>query len=211
MQGLIARKIGMTRIFDENTGVVIPVTILHTGANHILQVKTAENDGYSAVQLGFDVCPEKKVTKPKLGHFKKHKSEPMRIIKEFKLDSDDEKVACGQTISVDLFEKVDVVDVVGISKGRGFAGTVKRYGFHIGRQTHGNTNRRARGSLGAGTYPARVFPGLKMAGQYGNKQITLKGIKVVGLDLEKNYLYLKGGIPGHNKSIVYVKKNNSGN
>ncbi len=209
MQGLIGKKIGMTQIFDEETGQVIPVTIVKTGTNIVQQVKTVENDGYQAVQLGFDVCSEKKVNKPVLGHLKKHKSEPTRITKEFKLDSSDENLENGSKVGTEVFENVRYVDVIGTSKGRGFSGTVKRHGFHIGRATHGNMNKRARGSLGAGTYPGRVFPGLKMAGQYGNRSTTTKGIEIVGLDPEGGLIYLKGGIPGKNKGIVYLLKNNT--
>ncbi len=208
MQGIIGRKIGMTRIFKDESGEVVPVTIIQTGTNIIQQIKTTENDGYDAVQLGFDVCSEKKVNKPLQGHFKKHKSDPTTVIKEFPLDSPDEKVECGQRIGAELLEDVRFVDVVGTSKGRGFAGTVKRYGFRIGRMTHGNMNKRARGSLGAGTYPARVFPGLKMAGQFGNAQIMTKGIEVVGLDKDAGLVYLKGSVPGKKRGIVYLQKNN---
>ena len=209
MQGLIARKIGMTQIYNEETGHVIPVTIVKTGMNIVQQIKTVENDGYQAVQLGFDICSESKVNKPVLGHLKKHKSEPTRISKEFKLDSSDEELENGQKVGTEIFEKVRLVDVIGTSKGRGFTGTVKRWGFRIGRATHGNMNKRARGSLGAGTYPARVFPGVKMAGQHGNRRTTIKGIEIVGLDPEAGLIYLKGGIPGKNKGIVYLLKNNS--
>ena len=207
MQGLIGRKIGMTQIFNPETGHVIPVSIVKTGTNIVQQIKTVQNDGYQAVQLGFDVCAEKKVSKPVLGHVKKHKSEPTRITKEFKLDSAEEQLESGQKVGTEVLENVRFVDVIGTSKGRGFAGTVKRHGFHIGRMTHGNMNKRARGSLGAGTYPARVFPGLKMAGQYGNKSTTTKGIEIVGLDPDAGLVYLKGGIPGKNKGIVYLLKN----
>lgn len=207
MQGLIGRKIGMTRFFNRESGEAIPATIVQTGTNIVQQVKTAEKDGYRAVQLGFDICPEKRVLKPLLGHFKKHNSEPTRIIKEFALDSEDEKLECGQKIGAEIFEGVRFVDVIGTSKGRGFAGTVKRFNFHIGRMTHGNMNKRARGSLGAGTYPGRVFPGLRMAGQYGNQQVTVKGVEILGFDKDTGVVYLRGGIPGSKKSIVYLRKN----
>lgn len=208
MQGLIGRKIGMTRFFNKDSGEVIPATIVQTGANIVQQVKNIEKDGYSAVQLGFDIYPEKRVSKPLLGHFKKHSSEPTRMIKEFALDSKDEKLECGQKIGAEIFKGVRFVDVIGTSKGRGFAGTVKRFNFHIGRMTHGNMNKRARGSLGAGTYPGRVFPGLKMAGQYGNRQVTVRGVEVLGFDRDTGIVYLRGGIPGSKKSIVYLRKNN---
>lgn len=208
MQGLIGRKIGTTRLFNKESGEAIPTTIVQTGTNIIQQIKTIKNDGYSAVQLGFDVCTEKRVSKPLLGHFKKHSSEPTRVTKEFALDPEDEKLECGQKVGAEVFEGVRFVDVIGISKGRGFTGTVKRWGFCIGRMTHGNMNKRARGSLGAGTYPGRVFPGLKMAGQHGNQRVTVKGVKVLGLDKDAGLIYLKGGIPGKKKGIVYLRKNN---
>ena len=206
MQGLIGKKIGMTRIFDSESGEVTPVTVVEVGSNIVQQVKTIENDGYSAVQMGFQPVAEHRVSKPKLGHFKKYASAPTRVVKEFNLDSEDEKLEAGQKIGVENFDGVDAVDVVGTIKGRGFAGTVKRWGFHIGRATHGNTNKRARGALSACSYPAKVFPGLKMAGQYGNSRMTIKGIKVVGVNKEDGLVYLKGGIPGKRTGIVYIKK-----
>lgn len=207
MQGIIGKKISMTRIFNEESGEVIPVTIVQIGTNIVQQVKTAERDGYRAVQLGFDICSEKKVSKPLRGHFKKHNSEPTRVTREWQCDSPDEAVEPGQRVGTEILDDVRYVDVIGIAKGRGFTGTVKRYGFHIGRMTHGNMNKRARGSLGAGTFPARVFPGLKMAGQHGNEQVTVKGVEVVGLDKDAGLVYLKGSIPGRKKGIVLLRKN----
>lgn len=206
MQGLIGRKIGMTRIFDNATGVATPVTIVKIGENIVQQLKTVENDGYAAVQIGFDVVSEKKANKAELGHFKKHNSAPTRVTKEFDLDRADEVLEPGQKLTVEYFETVLYVDVVGWMKGRGFAGTIKKYNFRRGRETHGNSNLRERGSLGAGTYPARVFPGLKMAGHWGNERVTIKGIKVVGIDKENGLMFLKGGIPGKNTGVVYVKR-----
>ncbi len=207
MQGIIGKKVGMTRIFDQESGRVVPITVVATGGNTILQVKTVEKDGYSAVQLGFDTAKEKSFNKPQLGQFKKYGSEPKRAIKEFQLDSDEEALEAGQNVDLSLLQDVGYVDVTGDIKGRGFAGTVKKYNFRIGRATHGNTNRRDRGSLGAGTYPARVFPGLKMAGQYGNTTKTIKGVQIVDVNLEEGLLYLKGAIPGKNRGVVYIKKN----
>ena len=211
MQGLIGKKVGMTRVFDKDTGEVTPVTVVQVGSNIIQQIKTVENDGYSAVQVGFEVVLERKISKAQIGHFGKLNSEPTRLIREFKLDSEDEKLVSGQKIGVEVFEGVTVVDVQGTSKGRGFAGTVKRWGFHIGRATHGNTNRRARGALSGCAYPGKVFPGLKMAGQYGNVTKTIRGIKVVGIDKEEGLIYLKGGIPGKRSGTVLIKKSTSGN
>jgi large subunit ribosomal protein L3 len=207
MQGLIGKKIGMTRIFDNDSGEVIPVTIVQTGTNIVQQVKTVERDGYSAVQLGFEVCSEKQVSKPAMGHFKRHNAEPTKITKEFELDSPDEKLESGQKIGPEIFNEKGYVDVVGISKGRGFTGSIKRHNFTIGRKTHGNSCRREHGSIGSNSYPARVFPGMKMAGQYGNASVTIKGLKIVGIDNEAGLVFLRGSIPGHTKGYVYLKKN----
>lgn len=206
MQGLIGKKLGMTRIFDKETGEITPVTIIETGKNVVLQKKTVEVDGYEAVQLGFDKVADKKVTKAELGHTKKNGASAVRHIKEFSLE-DGEELESGQEIGVELFDAVRYVDVTGTTKGRGFAGTVKRYGFKIGRATHGNTNRRARGSLGAGSSPSRVFPGLKMAGQYGNTAKTIRGLELVAVDTEKDLLYVRGAVPGKRNGVVYIKKN----
>jgi len=206
MQGLIGKKVGMTRFLDSETGVQTPVTVIEIGKNVVLQLKTEERDGYSAVQLGFDKCKEKHATKAEIGHAKKHNAEVVRVIKEFPL-KEGSSVEPGQEVGVEILESVRFVNVTGTLKGRGFAGTVKKYGFRIGRATHGNTNRRERGSLGAGTYPGRVFPGLKMAGQYGNTLKTIQGVTVVGTDVEKGLLFVRGAIPGKNGGVVFVKKN----
>jgi len=237
MFGLIGKKIGMTRISNAETGAIIPVSVVQIDKNVVLQVKTLENDGYEAAQIGFDFV-EKRGTpigkdgkpvaveypKSKSGkviearkykgkqmnaevcHALKNNSEPVRHIKEFVIE-DGEKVESGMLIGVENFKGVRFVDVTGTTKGRGFAGVTKRYGHHFGRKTHGNTNYRDRGSLGAGTYPARVFPGLEMAGHYGDAQKTIKGCEVVGMDEEKGVLFVKGAIPGKTNGIVFVKKN----
>ncbi len=206
MQGLIGRKVGMTRFANEETGEMTPVTVLEIGKNVVMQLKTEERDGYSAVQLGFEKKKEKGATKAEIGHAKKHNTDVVRVIKEFALDAD-EALEAGQEVGVEVLDATRFVNVSGTTKGRGFAGTVKRWGMRIGRATHGNTNRRARGSLGAGTYPARVFPGLKMAGQYGNKTKTIMGVEIVASDADKGLLYVKGAVPGKNGGVVFVKKN----
>ncbi len=207
MEGIIGRKIGMTRIFKDDTGQVIPVTVVKTGANVVHQVKTTDRDGYAAVQLGFELVAESKVSMAEAGHCKKHNSQPTRITREFKLDSPEEQVAPGQKVGPEILEGVRYVDVIGTSKGRGFAGTVKRYHFQRGRETHGNTNHRERGSLGAGTYPARVFPGVRMAGHLGAERVTAKGLEVIGVNKEDGLVYLKGSIPGPRRGIVFLRKN----
>jgi large subunit ribosomal protein L3 len=206
MQGLIGRKVGMTRLFESESGKVVAVTVIQAANNVVHQVKTKEHDGYSAVQIGFDPVPEKRVTKPLIGHFKKHNSTPMRVIKEFKLDSVDENLTPGATVGVEIFEKVKLVDVIGISKGRGFAGTIKRHHFMRGRETHGSGCTRERGSMGSNTYPAHVWPGLRMSGHLGASQVTARNIGVVGIDKEAGLVFVNGAVPGPNKGIVFIRK-----
>ncbi|MDR0330355.1 MAG: 50S ribosomal protein L3 [Chitinispirillales bacterium] len=206
MQGLIGKKVGMTRIFNE-TGRVVGVTVILAGNNVVEQVKTVDNDGYSAVQLGFGEVAEKRVRKPQAGHFKKLGSAPMKVLKEFELDCDaDKELKPGQAIGVEVFEGVKFVNVTGVSKGRGHAGTIKKYNFQRGRESHGNTNHRERGSSGAGSYPARVIPGLKMSGHMGACQVTTRRLEVVGVDKEAGLVFVKGSVPGCRTGIVYLKK-----
>jgi len=207
MQGIIGKKVGMTRLFNGESCEATPVTIIQAGVNIVQQVKTVEKDGYSAVQLGSDICSEKKISKPQAGHFKKHNSEPTKMIKEFKLDSPEEKLESGQKVGVEIFKDVPFVDVIGISKGRGFTGTIKRHGFSIGRMTHGNTDRRRAGSVGSNTCPAHVRMGKRMAGHSGNEQVTMKALKVIKLDKDNGLIFIKGSIPGKTKGIVFVRKN----
>ena len=209
MQCLIGKKVGMTRLFDAD-GKAVGVTVIQTGQNVIHQVKSPEVDGYRAVQLGFEEIAEKKLNKPQLGHFKKLGTPPTRIVREVRLDKGDAGYTAGQRIGVEVFENVKFVDVTGTTKGRGHTGTIKRYNFQRGRETHGNTNVRERGSSGANTYPARVFPGLKMSGQYGNERVTTKRIEVVTIDKENGLVFLRGAVPGSNKSIVVIRKTNHG-
>jgi len=206
MQGLIGKKIGMTRVFDDS-GRAIAVTVIQTGKNIVHQIKTPQKDGYSAVQIGYGATVETKLSQPRAGHFKKLGSSPTRRMKEFSLDTENEELKSGQEVGVEVFENVKYVDVTGISKGRGHAGTIKRYNFQRGRETHGNTNVRDRGSIGACSYPARVFPGLKMSGHYGSAQVTTKGLEVIAIDKEENVILVKGAVPGCNKGIVYIHKN----
>lgn len=205
MQGLIGKKIGMTRIFSDS-GKSVAVTIIQAGNNIVHQLKTNEKDGYSAVQLGFDDLAEKKVTKAINGHCKKNGSVPTYVVKEFQLDNAEEQVKPGQRVGIEVLEDVKFVNIVGISKGRGHAGTIKRWNFQRGRESHGNTNVRERGSSGANTYPARVMPGLKMSGQLGNAQVTIRNLEVVGLDKEAGLLFVKGAVPGRNKGYLYINK-----
>ena len=206
MQGLIGKKMGMTRIFND-TGRVVGVTVIQVGNNIVEQVKTVENDGYNAVQLGFEEIAESKVTKPQLGHFKKLGTAPVKVLKEFEPDCDeDAALKPGQAVGVEVFENVKFVNVTGTSKGRGHAGTIKKYNFQRGRESHGNTNHRERGSSGAASYPARVMPGLKMSGHMGACQVTTRKLEVIGVDKEAGLIFVKGSVPGCRTGIVYLKK-----
>jgi large subunit ribosomal protein L3 len=205
MHGLLGKKAGMTRIIDPDTGVVLPVTVIDIAGNVVLQRKRETVDGYDAVQLGFEAVKEKSATKAEVCHAKKYGSEPVRYIREFPVETDEE-FEPGQKVGAEVFESVSYVDVAGVTKGRGFAGTVKRYGFSIGRMTHGNRNKRARGSVGAGSDPSRVFPGVKMAGQYGNKSKTVLGLELVSVDSEKGLVFVKGSVPGKKNGLLSIRK-----
>ena len=201
LQGFLGKKIGMTQIFRED-GRVVPVTVIEAGPCVVTQVKTLENDGYEAVQLGFgDV---KRRNKPQAGHLKNSKLS--RYLREVSTD-DTSEFEVGQTIGVDIFEAGEKIDVIGKSKGRGFAGVMKRWNFGGGPRTHGQSDRaRAPGSIGGGTTPGKVYKGLKMAGHMGNRRITVKGLEIVEIDFERNLLLVKGGIPGATNSLVQIRR-----
>jgi large subunit ribosomal protein L3 len=201
LRGFLGKKIGMTQLFAEN-GSVIPVTLIEAGPCVVTQVKTKGSDGYEAVQLGFgDV---KRPNKPMQGHFRP--SRASRYLREVKAD-DPAEFSVGQTVSLDIFAEGEKVDVIGRSKGRGFAGTMKRHGFGGGPRTHGQSDRaRAPGSIGGGTTPGKVFKGLKMAGHMGNRRITVKGLEIVKVDTDRNILAVKGGIPGAPNSLVQIRR-----
>ena len=205
MSGLIGKKIGMTSIFDE-TGKNIPCTILELGPCVVTQIKSKEKDGYKSFQLSFDDKLEKQSVKSEKGHFKMSNSLPKKKIIEFRGFNEDLKL--GETVKVDHFIEGEFVDVSGISKGKGFQGVVKRHGFAgVGQATHGQHNRlRAPGSIGAASYPARVFKGMKMAGQTGNKKVKIQNLKVLKVIPEKNLIVIKGAVPGHKNSYVIVRK-----
>ena len=205
MSGLIGRKIGMTSLFDEK-GKNIPCTVLEVGPCVVTQVRTKAVDGYEAVQLGFDDKAEKQVVKAEAGHFKKAKVSPKKKLVEFQ--NFEQELNLGDTVTVAHFEEGDFVDVSGTSKGKGFQGVVKRHGFGgVGQATHGQHNRlRAPGSIGAASYPARVFKGMRMAGQMGNSKVKVLNLKVVKVVPEKNLLVVKGCVPGHKNAYVIVQK-----
>jgi large subunit ribosomal protein L3 len=205
MSGLIGKKIGMTSLYDDN-GKNIPCTVLELGPCVVTQVRTKAVDGYEAVQLGFDDNAEKQVVKAEAGHFKKANVSPKKKLVEFQ--NFEQELNLGDTITVDHFEEGDFVDVSGTSKGKGFQGVVKRHGFGgVGQATHGQHNRlRAPGSIGAASYPARVFKGMRMAGQMGNSKVKVLNLKVVKVVSEKNLLVVKGCVPGHKNAYVIVQK-----
>ena len=205
MSGIIGKKIGMTSIFDAN-GKNIPCTVIEAGPCVITQVKTTETDGYNALQLGFEDQKENRVNMPTLGHFKKSKSTPKKKLVEFRDFEGDHKL--GETLTVELFEEGEYVDVGGVSKGKGFQGVVKRHNFRgVGDATHGQHNRlRAPGSIGAASYPARVFKGMRMAGQTGNKKVKVANLQVMRVMPEKNILVVKGSVPGAKNSYLIIEK-----
>jgi large subunit ribosomal protein L3 len=205
MSGLIGRKIGMTSIFDEN-GKNIPCTVIETGPCTVTQVRTEEVDGYNALQLGFDDKAEKHVNKAAAGHFKKAGVSAKRKVVEFRDFEGDYKL--GDTIGVDIFVEGEFVDIAANSKGKGFQGVVKRHGFAgVGQATHGQHNRlRAPGSIGAASYPARVFKGMKMAGRMGGVRVSALNLRVLKVVPEKNLLVVKGCIPGHKNAYVTIEK-----
>ncbi len=205
MSGLIGRKIGMTSIFNEN-GKNIPCTVIEVGPCVVTQVRTIEVDGYKALQLGFDDKTESHTIKAELGHFKKAGTSAKKKVVEFQEFETEYKL--GDVITVDVFAEGEFVEVVGESKGKGFQGVVKRHGFGgVGQATHGQHNRlRAPGSVGASSYPSRVFKGMRMAGRMGGQNVTVQNLRVLKVVSEKNILVVKGCIPGHNNSYVIIQK-----
>ena len=203
-KGIIGKKLGMTQIFDE-VGNVIPVTLIEAGPCVVAQKKTVENDGYDALQLAFDEAKEKHLTKAELGHFKKAGISPKKHLKEFRL-ADTSAYEAGSVISVDTFVAGEKVDITGISKGHGYTGSIKRWNHHILRMTHGTGPvHRQPGSMGANSTPSRIYKNKKMAGQWGNEQITILNLAVVKIDAEKNLIAVKGAVPGAKGSIVFIR------
>lgn len=206
MAGLIGKKIGMTSIFSAD-GKNIPCTVLQVGPCVVTQVKTVEKDGYEAIQLAFDERKEKNTPKPLLGHFKNSNTTPKRLLREFK-KFDVSNIKLGDVITAEIYKEDNFVDVIGTSKGKGFQGVIKRHGFGgVGGTTHGQHNRlRAPGSLGASSFPSRVFKGMRMAGQTGSKTVKQINLEIVKLIAEQNILVVKGSVPGPNGSYIIVEK-----
>ncbi len=204
MPGLIGKKIGMTSVFSAD-GRNVPCTVIEAGPCVVTQVKTQEKDGYAAIQLGFEDEKEKHLTQPEIGHFKAANVTPKRHLAEFK---GFDNIALGDTVGCDIFSEADFVDVVGTSKGKGYQGVVKRHGFGgVGQTTHGQHNRlRAPGSIGACSYPAKVFKGMRMAGQMGNERVTVQNLQIIKVIPEHNLIMIKGSIPGSKGSIVLIEK-----
>jgi len=202
-RGLIGKKLGMSQVFWGD-GSVIPVTVIEAGPCVVTQKKTKETDGYDAVQIGFERRREKRTTKPLQGHFEKAGKGCFRILREFRTDNPDE-YELGQELTAEIFDVGDRIDVVGTTKGRGFAGVIKRHGFHGGRATHGSMFHRAPGSIGASAYPSRVFKGTKMPGQMGNVRKTVQNLVVVGVSPERNLILVRGAVPGSVSGIVLIK------
>jgi|TARA_B100000767_G_scaffold204648_1_gene191489 large subunit ribosomal protein L3 len=201
--GILGNKIGMTQIIDE-VGNLVPVTILRAGPCTVTQIKTVETDGYSAVQLGYAQVSSKVLTKPRIGHLEKIGVPLLRYLHEYKV-IDSTELKLGQTIGVDIFTVGNIVNITGKSIGKGFAGLQKRYNFGRGPMTHGSKNHRAPGSIGAGTTPGRVYPGKKMAGHLGAKQVTIKKLKVLIVDVENNLIIVKGAIPGKPGNLISIQ------
>jgi large subunit ribosomal protein L3 len=203
VKGIVGKKLGMTQVFDEETGRLTPVTVIQAGPCPVVAIRTSDTDGYDAVQLAFDEVPESKLSKPRLGHLAKHGVAPHRRLVEI---PGQHELAPGETVTVEAFEPGEKVKVSGVSIGKGFQGTIKRHRFHRGPVTHGSHNVRAPGSVGASATPSRVFKGMRMAGQMGAKKVTQVGLTVVDRDVEQNLLLVRGAVPGHRNGYVVIKE-----
>ncbi len=205
MRGMLGKKVGMTQVFRDN-GEVVPVTVIEAGPCYVVQVRTPERDGYNAMQLGFEEVKPRRLTKGQRGHLEKSGLPYLRYLKEFRL-REEEAYTPGQEIKVDVFQPGERVDVVGRSKGRGFAGVVKRYGFAGGPHTHGQSDReRAPGSIGACASPGRVWKGMRMPGHMGNRRVTSQNLEVILVDPDRNLLAVKGSVPGAKGGLVVIKE-----
>jgi large subunit ribosomal protein L3 len=209
MKGIIGKKVGMTQIFDEQ-GTVTPVTVIQAGPCYVTQIRSAERDGYTAIQLGFEETKPSRLTRGQLGHLKRNNLPALRYLREFRVrNGDGNGLEEGQQITVTTFAIGDRVDVVGTSKGRGFAGTIKRHNFNRGPKTHGQSDReRAPGSIGATSTPGRVLKGMRMGGRMGNDRVTAQNLEVMVVDEERNLLAVKGSVPGAKGGLVIIKAAN---
>jgi large subunit ribosomal protein L3 len=204
MKGIIGKKVGMTQVFDER-GNAVPVTVIQAGPCYVTQIRLADKDGYTAVQLGFGETKPQRLTQGQLGHLRRNNLPALRYLREFRIQGEPD-VAEGSEVKVDVFAQGERVDVIGTSKGRGFAGTIKRHNFNRQPKTHGQSDReRAPGSVGGTTTPGRTFKGQKMAGRMGNDRVTAQNLEVVVIDAERNLLAVRGSVPGANGGIVVVK------
>ncbi len=204
MKGILGKKVGMTQLFDES-GVVIPVTVIEAGPCYVTQVKTIDSDGYNAVQIGFDEVADRKLTKGEKGHLRTSGAPTLRILREIRYE-DAPEFSLGDILKADVFAEGELVDVTATSKGKGFAGAVKRHNFAGGPKTHGQSDRqRATGSRGAGTTPGHTWPGAKAPGQMGNKRVTVQNLRVALVDAERNLIAVKGAIPGPRNGLVFVR------
>ena len=201
--GLLGNKIGMTQIFDES-GNIIPVTILKVGPGVVTQIKTVLKDGYNSIQIGYGKVSSKSLTQPELGHLQKSNIQPLKYLKEFRLNENLEQFEIGQILNVDSFQVGQFINIRGKSIGKGFSGLQKRYNFARGPMTHGSKNHREPGSIGMGTTPGRVLPGKRMAGQLGNKLTTIKKLKVIQTNSEENILVVKGSVPGKPGNLLSI-------
>lgn len=203
--GLLGKKLGMTQLFDENR--LTPVTVIEAGPCRVVTVKTKERDGYEAVQLSFGEVKERKLSKAELGHLKKNQAPASRVLREFKKDGE---VAVGQSVTVGMFKKGDWVDVIGISKGKGFQGVVKRHHYSGGPESHGSMFHRAPGSIGASSFPSRVWKGKTLPGHMGSERVTTQRLKVIESRSDENLLFVRGAIPGAANGIIVVRKSKKG-
>lgn len=204
MNGILAKKIGMTQVFEES-GDLVPVTVLQAGPMVVVQKKTVETDGYNAIVVGFGEINEKNVNKPRKGQFKKANTSYKRYLREFKVD-DVEKYNLGDEITVEIMDGIEFVDVIGTSKGKGTQGVIKRHGFGRGRESHGSKFHRMPGGMGAATWPGKVFKGHRMMGRMGNERTTVQNLKVVRVDKENGIILIKGAVPGPKKGLITVRK-----
>lgn len=205
MKGIIGKKVGMTQVFDES-GNAVPVTVIEAGPCYVTQIRTSDRDGYTAIQVGFAETKPRRLTQGQLGHLRRNNLPALRFLREFRIRDNDLDVEEGQEIKVDVFEQGELVDVIGTSKGRGFAGTIKRHNFKRQPKTHGQSDReRAPGSVGMCATPGRTLKGQRMAGRMGNQRTTIKNLEVVVIDPERNLLAVKGSVPGARDGLVMIR------